>query len=53
MSISGTEPHDEPPEEQRISTRRAVMWGLIGVAVVVGVYLYFEYERGLAPLVSP
>jgi hypothetical protein len=51
MRVSGTERHDETPGEQRVSFRRAVLWGLIGVAVLVGVYLYFQYERVLAPLV--
>jgi hypothetical protein len=51
MRVSGTERHDEPPGEQRVSLRRAVLWGLIGIAVLVGVYLYFQYERVLAPLV--
>jgi hypothetical protein len=53
MRVSGTDRHDEPSGEQRVSTRRAVLWGLIGVAILVGVYLYFQYERVLAPLVSP
>jgi hypothetical protein len=52
MRVSGTERHDESSGEQRISRRRAVLWGLIGVAILVGVYLYFQYERVLAPLVS-
>jgi hypothetical protein len=52
MRVSGTERHDEPPDEQRVSLRRAVLWALIGVAILVGVYLYFQYERVLAPLVS-
>ncbi|MFN2564780.1 MAG: hypothetical protein ABR499_07200 [Gemmatimonadaceae bacterium] len=52
MRVSDTERHDEPPEEQRVPMRRAVIWGVIGVAVVVGVYLYFQYERVLAPLLS-
>jgi hypothetical protein len=52
MRVSGTERHDGSSDEQRMSTRRAVIWGLIGVAVLVGVYLYFQYERVLAPLVS-
>ena len=53
MRVLGTERHDEPQDEPRVPTRRAVLWGLIGVAVLVGVYLYFQYERVLAPLVSP
>ncbi len=53
MRVSGTERPDEPPDEQRIPVRRALLWTVIAVAIVVGVYLYFQYERGLAPLVSP
>ena len=53
IRVSGTERHEEPRGEHRVPTRRAIMWGLIGVAVLVGVYLYFQYERVLAPLVSP
>jgi hypothetical protein len=52
MRVSDTERHDKPPEEDRVPRRRAVLWGLIGVAILVGVYLYFRYERVLAPLVS-
>jgi hypothetical protein len=52
MRVSGTEPHDQPPDEQRVPLRRVMLWGLIGVAILVGVYLYFQYERVLAPLVS-
>jgi hypothetical protein len=51
MRVSGTDRHDEPSGEQRVPLRRAVVWGLIAVAVLVGVYLYFQYERVLAPLV--
>jgi hypothetical protein len=52
MRVTGTERHDESSDEQRVSTRRAVIWGLIGLAILVGVFLYFQYERVLAPLVS-
>jgi len=60
MRVSGREPPTEPrtgpltgsPDEQRVPMRRAVLWGLIGLAVLVGIYLYFQYERVLAPLLS-
>jgi hypothetical protein len=52
MRVSGTERPDERSDEQRVPLRRAVLWGLIGVAILLGVYLYFQYERVLAPLVS-
>ena len=53
MRVVGTERHDESQDEQRIPTHRAVIWGLIGLAVLVGLFLYFQYERVIAPLVSP
>jgi hypothetical protein len=52
MRITGTQRPDDSSDEQGVSKRRAVFWGLIGVAVLVGVYLYFQYERVLAPLVA-
>ena len=52
MRISGTERPEDPAGENRVSLRRAMLWGMIGVAILVGVYLYFRYERVLAPLVS-
>jgi type VI protein secretion system component VasF len=52
MRISDTERHGKPSEEDRVPRRRAILWGLIGVAILLGVYLYFQYERVLAPLVS-
>ncbi len=53
MRVSGTQrPDESSSDEQRVSKWRAIVWGLIGVAVLVGVYLYFRYERVLAPLVS-
>jgi uncharacterized membrane protein len=52
MRVSGTERHDESPDEQRVPVRRAVVWAFIGAAVILGVFLYFRYERVIAPLVS-
>jgi hypothetical protein len=52
MRVSGTERHEKPPADDPVPMRRVVLWALIGVAVLVGVYLYFQYERVLAPLVS-
>jgi hypothetical protein len=52
MRVSDTGRPDEPTDEPRIPLRRAVLWGLIAAAILVGVYLYFRYERVLAPLVS-
>jgi hypothetical protein len=52
MRVSGNEPPREQPDEQRVPPRRALVWALIGVVVLVGIVLYFHYERVLAPLVS-
>ena len=31
---------------------RALLWGLFGVVLLVGLVLYFKYERVVAPLLS-
>lgn len=53
MRVSGTEPTNERPDDHGVPLRRMILWGIVGVAVVVGVVLYFQYERVIAPLVSP
>jgi type VI protein secretion system component VasF len=52
MRVSGTDPQDKPRDDERLPLRRAVVWGIIGLAILLGVVLYFRYERVLAPLVS-
>jgi hypothetical protein len=53
MRVPTTERPQESPDEQRVPLRRALVWGLIGLVVLIGVLLYFRYERVLAPLASP
>ena len=53
MRVSGTDQSRNRPDDQRVPLRRTILWGVIGVAVIVGVILYFRYERVIAPLVSP
>lgn len=36
---------DTPRVPDRISRAWVLMWGLVGVALVVGIVLYFLYER--------
>jgi type VI protein secretion system component VasF len=44
---------DETPAQGRdVPVRRAVMWGLVGAAIIVGIVLYFLYARLLEPLVA-
>jgi hypothetical protein len=31
---------------------RALLWGLFGVVLLVGLVLYFKYERVVAPLLT-
>jgi hypothetical protein len=38
--------------EGDVSYRRIIIWGLVGVGVVVGVIAYFKYARLLAPLLG-
>jgi len=35
-----------------LSSRRIILWVLVGVGVLVGVVAYFKYARLLAPLLS-
>ena len=43
---------DETPPQSDVPGRRWLVWGLIGVAIVVGLVLYFIYGRLLQPLSS-
>jgi hypothetical protein len=45
-------PDETPPPPAEVPVRRALMWGLIGAAIVVGIVLYFVYARLLQPLAS-
>jgi hypothetical protein len=35
-----------------VPLRRVLLWTLVGVALVVGLLLYFRYERQIAPLLG-
>ena len=35
-----------------VPLRRAIMWGVVGVAILVGLVLYFKYARLLSPLLA-
>jgi hypothetical protein len=35
-----------------VPLRRVLLWALVGVALVVGLVLYFRYERQIAPLLG-
>ena len=35
-----------------VTFRAWVLWGVVAGAIVVGVVLYFRYERALTPLVG-
>ena len=50
MPVPSTERPPETSDEQRVPLRRALVWGLIGLVVLIGVLLYFRYEHALAPL---
>jgi hypothetical protein len=38
--------------ETAVSFRRVLLWGAAAVALVIGIVLYFKYERLLAPLLG-
>ena len=46
------QPDETPPGPAEVPARRALMWGLIGAAIIVGIVLYFLYARLLQPLSS-
>jgi len=35
---------------RRRSLRRAIVWSALGLLVLLGVYFYFAYSRGVTPL---
>lgn len=43
---------DAPTNAEVVPLRRAILWGLVGVAVLVGMVLYFKYARLLSPLLD-
>ena len=46
-------PSDEtPPPPAEVPVRRALVWGIIGAVIIVGLVLYFLYARLLQPLAS-
>lgn len=38
--------------DSSVSFRRVILWGAVAIALVIGVVLYFKYERLLAPLLG-
>jgi hypothetical protein len=43
---------DSPTDPDAVPLRRMILWIVVGAALVVGVVLYFKYERLLVPLVG-
>jgi type VI protein secretion system component VasF len=39
-------------DDEAVPLRRVVVWGLVAAAIVVGLVLYFIYERQITPLVG-
>jgi hypothetical protein len=48
-SLRTPEPTTDP---DAVSLRRALGWGVLGVVLVVGLVLYFKYERVVIPLLT-
>lgn len=45
-------PEDTRIIEETVSVRRALFWGVIALILVLGIVLYFKYERLLVPLLG-
>jgi hypothetical protein len=39
-------------DDEPVPLRRVLLWALVGAAIVVGIVLYFKYERQIAPLIG-
>jgi hypothetical protein len=46
-----TNPQVQPPEEP-VPLSRLLIWGAIGVVLVVGIWLYIRFGRAVSPLVN-
>lgn len=42
----------DAPVFATVTLRAWLLWAAIGVAIIIGVILYFRYERALTPLVG-
>jgi hypothetical protein len=38
--------------ESAVSYRKIILWGVVGLAILVGVVLYFKYSHLIAPLIG-
>jgi len=38
--------------ESAVSYRKVILWGIVGLAIVVGVVAYFKYAHLLSPLIG-
>ena len=45
-------PEEKRPLEDTIPLRRTLFWVLIWIAIIVGIILYFKYQRLLTPLLG-
>jgi hypothetical protein len=43
---------DSPADPDAVPLRRALLWALFGVVLIVGLVLYFKYERHVVPLLT-
>lgn len=40
----------EPQDDDAIPVGRLAAWGVLAVVLVLGLFLYFRYQPGIAPL---
>ena len=38
--------------DEAVPLRRVVLWSLVALSMVVGLVLYFKFERQIAPLIG-
>jgi hypothetical protein len=39
-------------DEDAVSLRRVLLWSAVALSIVIGLVLYFKYERQITPLVG-
>ncbi|MEO7711312.1 MAG: hypothetical protein ABIV10_00150 [Gemmatimonadaceae bacterium] len=43
---------ESPPDSDTVPLRQAVLWALFAIVLVIGLVLYFKYERLVVPLLT-
>lgn len=43
---------DTSVDDERVPLRSVLLWTVVALAILVGIVLYFKYERSLIPIVG-